>query len=90
MIIQPTTYSDKTKFVNYKIGLNFNGKDISLMSDSELETLYVGTIGESYRTILRNVLSDYAQLFDMQDMFMLAYPADAEGLALEPNWNVVT
>jgi len=90
MIIQPTTYSDKTKFVNYKIGTNFNGKDISLMSDSELETLYVGTIGESYRTILRNVLSDYAQLFDMQDMFMLAYPADAEGLALEPNWNVVT
>ena len=71
--IQPTTYSDKTKFVNYRLGTKFNGKDITKMSNTELVNLYVSSIGGGYRTVLKRILQDYAQIFDMQDTFNLAY-----------------
>jgi hypothetical protein len=60
MIIQPTTYSDKTKFVNYMVNVTFNGKNLALMSNSELEGLYINSIGKGYQTVLQNVLKDYA------------------------------
>ena len=60
IIIQPTTYSDKTKFVNYMISTVFNGRDLSLMSNSELESLYINSIGKAYQTVLCNILQDYA------------------------------
>jgi hypothetical protein len=60
MIIQPTTYSDKTKFVNYAVSLKLKGKDLSLASIAELEQMYVDSIGKSYQSILQSVLSDYA------------------------------
>jgi hypothetical protein len=38
----------------------FNGRDLSLMSNTELENLYIESIGKAYQTILYNVLKDYA------------------------------
>jgi hypothetical protein len=38
----------------------FNGKDLSLMSNVELENLYIESIGKAYQTVLCNVLQDYA------------------------------
>ena len=79
IILQPTTYSDKTKFVNYMVSTVFNGKDLSLMSNTELENLYIGSIGKAYQTVLCNVLIDYAQIFDLVPDLNKAYVFDEIG-----------
>ena len=76
IIVQPTTYSDKTKFVNYMVSTIFNGKDLSKMSNSELESLYINSIGEGYKTVLQNVLYDYARIFDLYDEYNEAYTTE--------------
>lgn len=68
VIIQPTTYSDKTKFVNYMISCVFkdaSGNDIDLLACSEEAILRLmhGTVGQAYHTIYNSVLSDYIQIF---------------------------
>jgi hypothetical protein len=89
MIIQPTTYSDKTKFVNYMVSTIFGGKDITQMSNTELEEMYVNSIGKGYKTILSNVLRDYAQIFDMQDLYAQAYQFDDAGFVISTNEAIV-
>ena len=85
IIVQPTTYSDKTKFVNYMISTVFNGKDLSRMSNSELENLYINSIGKGYQTILQNVLEDFAQIFDLQEQYKQAYTIDEFGNVTSTN-----
>ena len=85
IIVQPTTYSDKTKFVNYMISTVFNGKDLSRMSNSELESLYINSIGKGYQTILQNVLDDFAQIFDLQEQYKQAYTIDEFGNVTSTN-----
>ena len=71
-IIQPTTYSDKTSFLNYAIdadtkfdapGKSYNGKSLAKINSEEAMDLYLDTIGKAYKEIFQSVLRDYAQLF---------------------------
>lgn len=65
---QPTTYSDKTKFLLYGINLDtlgiksLIGKDF----DTQIETLLSNTIGKTYIEVWDNVLDDYAKFFEGQ------------------------
>ena len=62
---QPTTYSDKTKFLLYGISLDTLGiKDLvgSGFEDS-VERQMIDTIGAMYRGVWNNVINDYKTLF---------------------------
>lgn len=62
---QPTTYSDKTKFLLYGVSLKTLGIT-SLMGDSfnqSIEKLMRDTLGETYKGIWQNVQNDYKLLF---------------------------
>lgn len=62
---QPTTYSDKTKFLLYGISLESLGIT-SLVGDSfdqSIERLMYQTLGKTYQGIWDNVTSDYKKLF---------------------------
>lgn len=62
---QPTTYSDKTKFLLYGVSLKTLGIT-SLMGDSfnqGIEKLMKDTLGETYKGIWQNVQNDYKILF---------------------------
>lgn len=64
--IQPTTYSDKVKLIQYLIdGKNykFNGKSLANMTKDETIELYRTTIGEASRLALENVIYFYSQLW---------------------------
>lgn len=64
--IQPTTYSDKVKLIQYLIdGKNykFNGKSLANMTKDETIELYRTTIGEASRLALENVVYFYSQLW---------------------------
>ena len=61
MEIQPTTYSDKTAFINYVV--NITKDNLVNKSSKEIETLIINSIGGMYRTILNNVINDYAIVF---------------------------
>lgn len=71
-IIQPTTYSDKTTFINYAIdgtkkfvapGKSYHDKSLAEMNNQQLTDLYRDTIGQAYKNLLTNVLQDYQKLF---------------------------
>lgn len=71
LIIQPTSYSDKTKLVNYIISKNIRfGENIDLTkaSTSQLEDLMLNSIGEFYKEIWNNVLDDYEILFGTREI----------------------
>ena len=59
---QPTTYSDKTKFLLYQVSLealNIN----ELVGDkfnSQVERLIIDTIGQAYKEVYQEVLNDYS------------------------------
>lgn len=62
---QPTTYSDKTKFLLYGISLKTLGIN-SLTGkafDQKIEKLMKDTIGEMYKGVWNNVVNDYKTLF---------------------------
>lgn len=65
--IQPTTYSDKVKLIQYMIdGKNykrFNGKSLSQLTKEETIELYRQSIGESAQLALENVIYTYEQLW---------------------------
>jgi len=63
LIIQPTTYSDKTKFINYRIKTTVNKLDLLTAEISEIESRYASEMGDAYGAILKNVLSDYTKIF---------------------------
>lgn len=70
LIIQPTTYSDKTKFINYLINryININGQSIDFTSASnkDLEKLFMITIGNMYKDIWKSTMSLYEVLFEQE------------------------
>ena len=62
---QPTTFSDKTKFILYKVSLESLG--IERLSSSNfnqsIEQKIIDTIGASYKEVYAQVLDDYARIF---------------------------
>lgn len=74
-IIQPTTYADKTSFLNYAIdakakfkavGKSYNDKSLVSMNTDETLDLYIDTVGKAYKEVFQSVLDDYAKLFGRQ------------------------
>lgn len=65
--IQPTTYSDKVKLIQYMVdGKNirrFNGKSLSQLTKDETIKLYQESIGEAARLSLENVIYTYEVLW---------------------------
>ena len=62
---QPTTFSDKTKFILYQVSLESLGIG-SLSSPSfnqAMEQKIIDTIGASYKEVYAQVLDDYARIF---------------------------
>lgn len=62
---QPTTYSDKTKFLLYGVSLETLGITSLLGQsfDERIESMLVDSIGEMYRGVWNNVVNDYKTLF---------------------------
>jgi len=48
MYVQPTTYSDKTKFINFLIDLKAGGQDLTKLPLPEFNNLIVNSIGKMY------------------------------------------
>ena len=65
--IQPTTYSDKVKLIQYMIdGKNYHrfvGRSLSQLTKDETIELYRGSIGEASKLALDNVIYTYEQLW---------------------------
>lgn len=65
--IQPTTYSDKVKLIQYMVdGKNykrFNKKSLSQLTKDETIELYRSSIGEASKLALENVIYTYEQLW---------------------------
>lgn len=62
---QPTTYSDKTKFILFQVSLQALGIK-SLQGDnfdSIIESKIIDTIGKAYEDVYKQVLDDYAKIF---------------------------
>ena len=71
--IQPTTYSDKVKLIQYLIDSKYsfkgtNGKYLSNLDKSELIELYRSSIGESSRLAEQNVIHFYEQIWEEQGL----------------------
>ena len=68
--IQPTTYSDKTKFVRYGINLNniqYNGNTLYQIifnpnMNSIIENMLIDTVGSTYSSSLDSIRQDYSKL----------------------------
>ena len=73
MIIQPTTYSDKTKFVNYMISAYMGKQNLLKATDEQLKQMYIDSIGKQYQSVLKNVLYDYAKIFNLEKWYNQAY-----------------
>lgn len=52
VIVQPTTYSDKTTFLNWELNPVYKGKNLMTMSKSELLNEYFETLGITTKRIL--------------------------------------
>ena len=65
--IQPTTYSDKVKLIQYMVDgknyLHFNKKSLSQLSPEEITELYRTTIGQAAKNALDNVIYTYSKLW---------------------------
>ena len=65
--IQPTTFSDKVKLIQYMIDgkkySHFNGKSLSQLSSEEIIELYRTTIGQAAKNALDNVIYIYSKLW---------------------------
>ena len=68
IIIQPTTFSDKTKFVNYITNSTINNIKLTEASTSTLEQLMLDTLGEFYKSIWNQVLNDYEKLLGTRNL----------------------
>lgn len=68
VLIQPTTYSDKTSFVTYAInagvklngeeGKSYAGKTLWELNTDEILDLYIDTIGQAYKNQFNTVMLD--------------------------------
>ena len=78
-MIQPTTYSDKTKFVQYAIQAMYRtlslgdpsrkyfNKTIHQLDSEAFEELYMDTVGEFYKTIFNNTVSKLRRVLGLDD-----------------------
>ena len=70
--IQPTTYSDKVKLIQYMVDgkeyKHFNKKSLSQLSKDELIQLYGQTIGKASELSLQNVIYLYSQIWGIPDI----------------------
>lgn len=72
-IIQPTTYSDKTKIIEYIINpdriidttenRSYKGKTLRELTSEETTQLYADTVGNYYRQIFSDQVKKYYELF---------------------------
>lgn len=72
VLIQPTTYSDKTSFLTYAINMNqqlngdegksYKGKTLWELSKDEILDLYIDTIGQAYRNQYNAVVADLKEV----------------------------
>lgn len=62
---QPTTFSDKTKFILYQVSLESLGLDnISGANFNEnVERQIINTIGQAYKEVYEHVIEDYMKIF---------------------------
>lgn len=62
---QPTTFSDKTKFILYQVSLEALGLDnISGANFNEnVERQIISTIGQAYKEVYDHVIEDYMKIF---------------------------
>lgn len=64
--IQPTTFSDKTKFVNYEVKTTYDGINILTATEDQLLDLYVNSIGNMYTDIKTAIIDKYSRIFETQ------------------------
>lgn len=57
VIIQPTTYADKTTFPNWEIRTKTNNYDLMNMSEDDIIKMYTDTIGNYYYEFYKNTFS---------------------------------
>lgn len=79
ILIQPTTYSDKTAYLHYAIATDkyfeVRGKKVTikqLLKTGDINTIiqiYRDTVGNSYKTTLENVLSDLRKVLGVDDSY---------------------
>lgn len=76
ILIQPTTYSDKTSFITYAIKANkkikapnksYDNKSIWEMSSDNLIDLYQDTVGQAYINSYNNILNDLKNVMGKPD-----------------------
>ena len=90
LIIQPTTYSDKTKFINYRVKTVIDGINLLTAETTEIESRYADEMGYAYRSILKNVLTDYVKIFpELQGLYNQAYVADTHAGKTRENPKVI-
>lgn len=79
VIIQPTTYSDKTTFLNYEISTKFGNNGDILKSntyDKEILEQYISTIGTMYKNVFnstKNKLNQIAEAYNNTNGTKLSY-----------------
>lgn len=66
MIIQPTVYSDKKKFINYMIDIKALLGNVNNFGKGQFQRKITETIGNAYKDLYERVLDDY----------MLIYPGE--------------
>ena len=76
VIVQPTTYSDKTTFLNWELNPVYKGKNLMTMSKGELLNEYFETLGITTRGIL-------AASTDKLNQIVQAYATGVKAKALE-------
>ena len=64
MLLQPTVYSDKKKFIMYDIDLDsLLGRNPYRITNNEFEQKFAETIGQAYYNLYNQVLSDYYKIY---------------------------
>lgn len=72
VIIQPTSYSDKVKLVNYEVSKVVNNVDLTTASTEILENLMIDTLGKFFKQVWNNVLYDYEAIFGTKDVLEIS------------------
>ena len=77
VIVQPTTYSDKTTFLNWELKTKIGDVDLIHVAPKQILELYASTIGETYQRVfestvtkLKNITAEFAKennITDTQD-----------------------
>ena len=69
VVIQATTYSDKTKFVNYRLKQQLTGTlNLATADAGTLEKAIFDTIGRTYVEVYQKVIENYSKIFGTSDV----------------------